>query len=353
MMSGDDLNLTCHTWVKDYLPRDRNITLELANQILVARLIGGVIFLAILIVIGLVGNAHVIYVYTRKFKNSNYRIYVLWLAILDIFNCSVSAPLVIIYLCNAVTFQSEVLCKTYRFILYFASICSTCALVVIAIDRCRKVTRPLGTQITTSQARLMCAACLGISSLLSWPALVLYGITDEPTGIPGLMGFRCLASGKTLQHLALFHIFHILFFLAVSSALIGIYVVIGRKIYVHTYFRDSVQTGSVQFAEESPQVKPKNENRPSPISQATLKRTTGTLFTVTLAYILSAIPHHVLSVIFFVNPAFDCSMTLIGGQFYYTFVWSYFINSAINPFIYSFRDSKFRHEVKKMYGLIT
>lgn len=65
MMSGDDLNLTCHTWVKDYLPRDRNITLELANQILVARLIGGVIFLAILIVIGLVGNAHVIYVYTR------------------------------------------------------------------------------------------------------------------------------------------------------------------------------------------------------------------------------------------------------------------------------------------------
>lgn len=189
-MSGDDLNLTCHTWVKDYLPRDRNITLELANQILVTRLIGGVIFLAILIVIGLVGNAHVIYVYTRKFKNSNYRIYVLWLAILDIFNCSVSAPLVIIYLCNAVTFQSEVFCKTYRFILYFASICSTCALVVIAIDRCRKVTRPLGTQITTSQARLMCAACLGISLLLSWPALVLYGITDEPTGIPGLMVIR-------------------------------------------------------------------------------------------------------------------------------------------------------------------
>lgn len=165
-------------------------------------------------------------------------------------------------------------------------------------------------------------------------------------------GFRCLASGETLKLLALFHIFHIIFFLAVSSALIGIYVVIGRKIYMHTHFRESVQAGSERFPEESPQVQPKNTNRPSPISHATLKRTTGTLFTVTLAYIVSAIPHHVLSVIFFVNPSFDCSMTLLGGQFYYTFIWSYFINSAINPFIYSFRDSKFRHEVKTMYGLV-
>lgn len=186
-MAGVDLNLTCHVWVKDFLPSDRNITLEFANQILVTRLIGGIIFLGFLIVIGLVGNAHVIYIYTRKFKNSNYRIYVLWLAILDIFNCCVTAPLVITYLCFPVTFQSDAFCKIYRFVLYFVSICSTCALVVIATDRCRKVTRPLGSQITTPQARLMCAACVGVSLLLSWPALVLYGITDEPTGIPGLM----------------------------------------------------------------------------------------------------------------------------------------------------------------------
>lgn len=135
-----------------------------------------------------------------------------------------------------------------------------------------------------------------------------------------------------------------------SSALITIYVVIGRKIYKHTYFRESVQRGADRFAEESPQLKPKNDNRPSHISQATLVRTTGTLFMVTLAYIVSAIPHHVLSVMFFVKPSFDCSLSLLEGQFYYTFIWSYFINSAINPFIYSFRDSKFRHEVKTIYG---
>lgn len=179
-------NLTCHTWIKEYLPSDRNITLEFANQILVTRLIGGIIFVGILIVIGLVGNAHVIYVYSRKFKNSNYRIYVLWLAILDIFNCSVSAPMVVIYLCYPVTFQTEAFCKIYRFILYFASICSTCALVVIAIDRCRKVTAPLGIQITSVQARLLCSSCFVVSAVLSWPALILYRITEEPTGIPGL-----------------------------------------------------------------------------------------------------------------------------------------------------------------------
>ncbi|XP_062573945.1 adenosine receptor A1-like isoform X2 [Saccostrea cucullata] len=351
-MSAYDPNLTCHKWIKDFLPPDKEVTLEFANRILVNRLIGGIIFLGILIVIGLVGNVHVIYVYCRKFKNSNYRIYVLWLAILDIFNLSVSAPLVIIYLCYPVTFQSEEFCKIYRFILYFVSICSTCALVVIAVDRCRKVTAPLGTQITSRQARLMCASCLVVSLVFSWPSLILYGITKVPTGIPGLMGYRCLASGETLKYLAVFHICHILFFLAVSSALIGIYVAIGRKIYKHTFFQDSVRRGSDRFAEESPQLKAKNDNRPSHISQATLFRTTGTLFTVTLAYILSAIPHHVLSIIFFANPSFDCSLTLLEGQFYYTFIWSYFINSAINPFIYSFRDSKFRHELKVIYGLM-
>lgn len=134
MMFGDDFNFICYIWVKDYFFRDRNIIFELVNQILVVCLIGGVIFLVILIVIGLVGNVYVIYVYICKFKNLNYWIYVLWLVILDIFNCFVSVFLVIIYLCNVVIFQFEVFCKIYRFILYFVLICFMCVFVVIVID---------------------------------------------------------------------------------------------------------------------------------------------------------------------------------------------------------------------------
>ena len=80
-----------------------------------------------------------------------------------------------------------------------------------------------------------------------------------------------------------------------------------------------------------------------------LTKTTGTLFIVTLAYIVSAIPHHVLSMLFFAIPNFDCTLSLLGGQFYYTFIWSYMINSAINPFIYGFRDRRFRREMRALY----
>ena len=179
----------CHEWVHRYIDANAtsSVTLDDVNRVLTLRLLGGIIFLSSLIVIGLFGNVHVLYVYCRKYKKSNYRIYVLWLAILDILNCTITAPLVIFYLFTPVVYPNDIFCKIFRFMLYFFAMCSTSALVVIAVDRCRKVLKPLKRQITTTQAKKLCVLCLLVALVLSWPAIVLFGLTDAPTGIPGLL----------------------------------------------------------------------------------------------------------------------------------------------------------------------
>jgi hypothetical protein len=256
----------------------KNVTLEEVNDRLIVRFLGGIFFLSILMVVGLIGNAHVLFIYHRKFRRTNYRIYVLWLAMLDMFNCGISAPFVIFYLLHPANFPSsefckifrfilyfcvvanpgipvgsefipkrmgagqdnvnatmrlnkhmtfawvEVICdfngamwlamldmfncgisapfvifyllhpanfpssefcKIFRFILYFCGVASTASLVPIAIDRGRKILAPLKSQITSTQAKVMCLLSLIVALTLSWPAPILFGINSEPTGIPG------------------------------------------------------------------------------------------------------------------------------------------------------------------------
>ena len=100
----------CHKWMKPVL-NSHSVTLDIVNDQLIRQFSGGIVFLAVAIVVGLPGNAHVAYIYFRKFKSSNYRLFVLWLSFLDLFNVGISAPLIIFYLLHPVTFPFSCLCK--------------------------------------------------------------------------------------------------------------------------------------------------------------------------------------------------------------------------------------------------
>lgn len=331
----------CHKWMMD-LYLKQNVTLAEVNDILLLRFLGGICFLSVLVVTGLIGNAHVLYIYYRKFRLTNYRIYVLWLAMLDMFNCGISAPCVIFYLLHPVTFPSEIFCKIFRFLLYFCNVASTASLIPIAIDRGRKILSPLKSQITTTQAKMMCIMSLFVGLVLAWPAPILFGIYSERTGIPGLKGKRCLIEDKYVKskEVTVFNMVHFIYFFVVTALLTIVYSLISRQMCIHGSFRQSFQQPYID-ADIS------KENAPRLTS---IQRSTLTLLLVTLVYILSALAYHILALVFFSSPNFDCSLSLPGAIIYYTFIWSYFINSAINPFIYGFRDDTFRKEIKRLYN---
>ncbi|OWF38818.1 Growth hormone secretagogue receptor type 1 [Mizuhopecten yessoensis] len=341
----------CYQWMQDTLDKP-DVTLVDINNKLILRFIGGITFLAIICIVGLIGNNLVIFIYFRRFRKSNYRIYVLWLAILDIVNCTVSAPLVIIYMLFPVTFPSDIFCKVFRFILYFLSMMSTSALVVIAIDRCRKVLHPLRRQISTNQAKFLCFISVIISLALSWPAPILFGLSDVQTGVPGLTGFRCITANKYKKtlYMILYSSVTSLYFIAVTTSLIIVYTLIGRQIFKHNVFRSSMRKMSSLSTDYDDSPRRGSKASSNGCANYSVRKTTWTLGVVTIAYILSALPHHALALLYFLSKDLDCKLDLLESQFYYTFIWSYFVNSAINPFIYGFRDKKFRKEVKLIYS---
>ncbi|XP_046574614.1 LOW QUALITY PROTEIN: uncharacterized protein LOC124282627 [Haliotis rubra] len=80
-------------------------------------------------------------------------------------------------------------------------------------------------------------------------------------------------------------------------------------------------------------------------SDAAVKKTTLMLFLITLAFVLSFLPHLSLMAARAVNKEFfDKVDTPQFGAFYFFFK-SYFINSAFNPIIYSFCNPRFRQEL--------
>lgn len=331
----------CHAWISEEL-KGVNVTLEILNEQLVRRNYGGIALLICFSVFGLLGNIHVLYIYANQYKKSNYRIFVLFLAIIDVINCTIVAPLVITYLFFPLTFPSDAFCKTFRTILYFMAISSTLSLVAIAIDRYRKICHPFKEQFTTKHVKLLCLGSLFVALLITWPAPILWGLSTVQSGIPGITGKRCFTSddfkSSAINFQGLYNATLILFYFIVSSTLIIIYIHIGRYIRKNNEFRDAQRRMSIKYEEEA--VKAAGNSA---------RKSTVTLSAVTITYVLSALPHHLLATLIFLVPNFDCNLSLIGSQVYYTFIWSYFINSVVNPLIYGIRDRKFRFAVKSLY----
>jgi hypothetical protein len=107
---------------------------ELYN-VLAERLIGGVVFVSILMVIGCAGNIVVLLVYTFRMKASNHRIFIVFLGLLDFLASSIAMPFTVVTFRQPEILRKTPTCKLYWFANYFICSASGLALLVIAIER--------------------------------------------------------------------------------------------------------------------------------------------------------------------------------------------------------------------------
>ncbi|KAL4237698.1 hypothetical protein ACF0H5_002413 [Mactra antiquata] len=388
-------------------------TIEELNAEEAKQHIGGVVFVAILMIVGFVGNLHVLIVYAFFMKPSNHRIFILVLGTLDFITCIIGMPFIIVDLRNPLTFTLSSACKILRFINYFICSASALTLIIIATDRYRKICVPFGKQITQKVASLLCGLMLFVAMLLSWPAPILFGIRRVETGT-NLTGTRCWTEDKPnyddLQ--AYFNVVLILCVFIVFVVLVVLYTLIGRVISKQNSFkrrengfkspipapsqttRASSTSELSNVGDELPgnntrcvnfiyQGKMEDEIRPKDLttcdsnvnksSAATreppthheenngykddqslkgynrAKRTALIFFLITVIFFLSYFPHLTLIIIDFVSEDFVQNLSFHGKVFYNTFLWSFFINNVANCFVYSFFDKKFRQEVKNVY----
>ena len=387
------------------------MTIEELNNEQANLYLGGTVLVCLLSGFGIIGNIHVLLIYTFRMKQSNHRIFILCLAILDSIMCMIGMPFVIINFRKPYIFYDSAICKILTFYNFFICLASACVLVVISVDRYRKICLPIGKQMTHTVAKVTCLAALGVSLLFAWPSIILYDSTPIATQNPNITGYECNVRAEMQVTLYPVYFHAILLIVAVCSfiVLVVLYGLIGRVIWNHRTFKnkmDDINTESTNIkmtdipglqaeanfhsgstdsdepcnskgeTTTSTDKKPEENNsqdriirnRSESISvskrrkrssiQRSLskfdktKRTTIMLFWITVVFFISYVPYFVLRISSFIYTDWYPSMSYSAKVIYNTVLWCVFVNNMANSIIYGFCDRRFRKEVTKGYSVL-
>ncbi|XP_060581597.1 octopamine receptor beta-2R-like [Ruditapes philippinarum] len=374
-------------------------------------LIPSFIIVLLAILIGIPGNIITVIVYKSKMRRTASRIFILALAICDLFNCVVTMPAEISIILNYLTYDHPIICSIGRALTYILNGVSALLLCGIAVDRFRKICRPLKPVFTPKKTRFICfaAAALGIAFYI--PAFILYGTQTVMKEYKygdvyyNLTGHTCQISDRYKDSALQKYILGIWFLatITIMLILIVVYVRIGKAVYKRLKLEEkrhySVSTANIPArrkkvlidhssetscsfedvleAERTEQPKVlksmsmplrhkigqglKKQFRLSAPTVYSLKRetvshriragrTTMMLFSVTIAYVLSFIPFVAIVSIRTVKPGLYDDLPGAQKAVWNLFLRSYVINCAVNPILYGFFNKDFR---KKMIGLFT
>ncbi|CAG5136156.1 unnamed protein product [Candidula unifasciata] len=173
-----------------YHPKNISILTAL-NDDMFRRLAPTVVVLVAVMVVGVAGNILICYIFTRKLRRNSQNFLLLCLGIFDLLSSCVGVPSEIFDVRHYYLYESVEMCKAMRFLTTFPSLASILVLLVIAVDRYRKICKPLHHQIHLSHARIALIIIVVIAFTLSVPALYIYGHRSFPTPVPGVYGYDC------------------------------------------------------------------------------------------------------------------------------------------------------------------
>ncbi|XP_046574617.1 gastrin/cholecystokinin type B receptor-like [Haliotis rubra] len=152
-----------------------NFTLDQFNDVYNKRYLPATVYISAMMVVGLVGNSVVFHVYLKKFKPSTTRCFILVVALLDILNALLCCPVQIFQMRNVVMFGSSGACRFMITSVTYFSTASGQVLILVAVDRYRKVCRPFQKQMTPYTAKLACGLLCLVLLVLMIPTPLIYG----------------------------------------------------------------------------------------------------------------------------------------------------------------------------------
>lgn len=344
-------------------------------EILTERLTGGVVFVIVLMVTGLIGNLHILFVYAFRLTLSNHRIFILFLGALDFLASIIAMPFTVITLRDPEMFTARPTCKLYWFVNYYICIASGLALLVIAIERYRKICVPLGWQLTRRLTVVFCVLVIVISTVCSWPVLILMGTTTTPTDTPKITDSICATEDKEnySTYQIYYHIFLSILVLPSFIALIVLYTCIWRVVRRYAMVKRSMSNYQSYVKDDSTSTNPlveiqrklsvrdqqnipfdsqKNQGSISGEQNADRSRhsdrtrkTTLAFILITVIFFISYIPYLLITILIYTN-----SITVLTpGEVVFINIIRYtpYINNMANVFVYGCFDLHFRREVGK------
>ncbi|XP_071120909.1 adenosine receptor A3-like [Mytilus edulis] len=380
-----------HFNVTNIIDLDLNKTLQDYNDEEALRRLAPMIYLVLLMLIGIPGNVLVLIVYPIRFQKSTHRTFIIGLALSDLFVCAVTLPFEITEMRFQYTFYNMWACKFFRACNNLFALSSIFILMGLSGDRYRRVFTPLKLQMTSHHATVIIFFSVCLSFMFSWPNFFISGIRHVKLGQLNITGFDCSLSdqfAKTIYPTVYGGTLFLIFIICMVS-LIVIYSLIGRKLCVHIQFRrkfsnvsSSKSTSDTTLSNEQHHVntsqqyenevfedkKDKKEHsekkllnkkkstikdrKKSTKEDMASKKLTKIAFAVSLAFILSYLPHLTISLLtalkgkflFAPGPVVSAVLPIVSRSFA--------INNVVNPIIYAFIDRRFRDGYRYIFKKI-
>lgn len=221
-------------WRDKYL---NNVTLTELNDELVLLHIPTIVFIAILIVVGVLGNIYVIYIYTTKYSPSTYRSFIIWLGYIDLMACILGMPLLIVSMLYPYQFPSVAACRTFRFLHVLSVVSSAFIVLAIAFERHRRICDPFSQEMTTWKINVLCLIASVLGFVVAVPAILLYGDAEVDTGVNNITGHECFIDPTFNNTFPRTYFICQLLLSVVSTLTMGIfYFRIGGRIWSHHHF---------------------------------------------------------------------------------------------------------------------
>lgn len=376
--------------------------LEELNDEKALLLIPAIIYVAILMFVGVIGNILVCVFYGCKTKHTTNTFFIIVLAIFDLISCVITMPIEIVDLRFFYMFTNAPACKMARFLNYFATLGSAVTLLAIAVDRHRRLCKPFKKQLQVKNARIACVVASSIALLFSWPAVIFFdsvsvNVTDPSNESIVLEGFDCTMTKDEAykSYLFAFNAVHFVAFIVASIILGILYCLIGRVIFKHKRRRfkytstrltssdnsagkDSTETNiSLEDNKHSNDLKSERiiQDGKTDKGEVTLRTKTGSSMTtqmrpswreshsgpkehspdiktmkytivmlvITVVFVLSFLPYLILVLWRMFQSGYEVDLLSDGGLIAFQIgIRSYLLNSAINPLLYGFFNPKFR-----------
>ena len=153
---------------------------QIMNDEMIQLLIPALVYITLIMVLGLFGNAFVCYYYTFKEKKSTNTFFIVVLSLYDLLACFITMPTEIATITLYYTFVDNIACKILRFVNIFLEIASILRLVGIASDRYKRICHVTRPQMNMPQARRVSVYIVLLSILVAIPSLFTYEIVRIP-----------------------------------------------------------------------------------------------------------------------------------------------------------------------------
>ena len=329
------------------------------------------IYIGMTMIIGIIGNSLVCYIYGRMVKHTPTNCFILSLGIYDLICCGVTLPLEIVEMRYPYYYLKT--CKFQRLHITATAIASGFILLAIAVDRYRRVCKPHKSKIESQLAVKISILSGALALVLSIPVVLIYGQhTYSPSDL-NITVSECSSSSGSIHSVfpQIYYGFLFILFVIILIPLSVLYGLIWHTLrrrkksfsFNMTYLSASRNSFHNIATNEVPlmlkQSKGKSESNPTvnhikgdplQIRKSTiekknryqfykLKRTTFKLFLTTAFFTISFLPYHAL-MIYRTVVADLVNLEPAAELTYNLFLRSYQLYT-LNPTVYAICDNKF------------